>query len=235
MKTKENTLHPAGRLRTGAAVLAAAEVVNTRLIRKRVETFTEAHRSYAKAQRAAQAAEAELRDCQGRLVARDREQDDAVEWLARALINEGWPRANPFAPYAMPASSAIRKLPYAEEAKAIHALVAAVQRDRTVGTAVRRAADAAAGAAQNTERELAPWDKLSAAVRSARETRDAVGRTWDLALAALKRAARAAADDGASELYVKLFGRASRPKKKAAPAPGPTPAPANAVQPEHTQ
>lgn len=234
MKTTQSSLHPAGRLRTGAAILAAAEVVNTRLIRKRVEAFAEAHQTYAKAQRAVQAAEAELRACQERLAARDREQDEAVEWLARALINEGWPRANPFGPYAMPASSAIRKLPVAEEAKTIHALTEAVQRDHTTSTAVRRAAQAADEAADKTEKELAPWDKLNAGVRSTRETRDAVGRTWDLALAALKRATRAAADDGAAQLYVKLFGRMIRPKKKAA-APGQTPAPANAAQPEHTQ
>ena len=179
MKTKQSGLHPAGRVRKGAAILAAAEVVNSRLIRKRVDAFADAHRTYTKAQRAVQAAEAELRASQAKLDARDREQDEAVEWLARALINEGWPRANPFAAYAMPASSAIRQLPLADEAKAIHALVIAVLQDQTVSTAVRRAAQAADAAAHKMEKELVPLDKLHASLRSARETRDAVGKTWD--------------------------------------------------------
>jgi hypothetical protein len=231
MNTK---MYPARRLKKGAAILAAAEVVDVRLIKRRFDAFAEAHRTYAKAQRAVEAAEAELRALQANLDKRDSQQDTAVEELARALVTDGQPRINPFAAFAMPAPSAIRQMPLADEAKAIHTLVGAVQQDQTISKAARRAAQAADDAAQKMEKELVPMDKLQASVRSARETRDTAGKTWDLALAALKRGARAAADDGAPELYVKLLGRTSRPKKKTA-SPAPTPAPVNEVQPDHPQ
>ncbi len=71
-------------------------------------------------------------------------------------------------------------------------------------------------------------DKLQASVRDARRTRDAVAQGWESALAALKRGARAAADDGAPQLYATLFAPAGRSASKSSkPAPvAPPPAPA---------
>jgi hypothetical protein len=52
---------------------------------------------------------------------------------------------------------------------------------------------------------LAPVAQLQDTVRDARRTRDAVAQGWESALAALKRGARAAADEGAPDLYPTLF------------------------------
>jgi hypothetical protein len=52
-------------------------------------------------------------------------------------------------------------------------------------------------AARAVEQVLLPLDKLEVALREARQTRDAVGQTWETALAVLKRGACAACDDGA--------------------------------------
>jgi len=238
MKTNKANPHSALRLRQATAILAAAEVANVRLIQKRVDAFADAQRAYAKAQRALDAAEAELRAGRARAAARDAQQGEALEALARALVAAGQPRLNPFAAFNMPAPSSLRQLPFNDQVQAIHKLAAAVQLDRTTHPAVRRAAQAVEDAAQKTEKELAPTVRLIAAVRSARTTRDGMGKTWDVALAALKRGARAAADDGAADLYTRLFGRESRPKKKPTPATAasaaaaPAAAPANDIQPQ---
>ena len=82
------------------------------------------------------------------------------------------------------------------------------------------------------EQELARIDTLHGAVREARHTRDAVAQTWATDLAALKRGARAAADDGAPHLYPTLFDRPSRTNGKSAkPAPAPVAPPAPAPMP----
>jgi hypothetical protein len=233
MKTKMTS---ARRLKTGAAILAAADGVNVRMVQKRLDAFTEAQRTYAKSQRAVEAAEAALRANQGKLDACDVQQDEAVEQLVRALITDGRPRSSPCAAFAMPAPSTIRQLPFADEAQAIHKLAGAVQQDHTISKAAQRAAQAADEAARKMDKALVLIDKLRASVRSARQTRSGAGKTWGLTLAALKRGARAAADDGAPDLYTKLFGLPSRPKKKpASPTPAPTPAPATEPQAEHTQ
>ena len=149
-----------------------------------------------------------------------------MEELARALVADGQPRTNPFAAFDAAAPSIIRQMNFGEEAKAIHALTAVVQGNQAVSKATRRAAQAAEEAANTMEAELVPMDKLQASLRTAREARETAGKTWDTALAALKRGARAAADDGAPGLYTALFGRPSRSKNKPpTPTPPPTPAP----------
>jgi hypothetical protein len=224
MKNARTALALTGRLDTGAAILAAAEVVDVTLVKARLDAFANAHCTYTAAQRAVETAEAQLRAAQGKATQRDAEQDEAVEELARALVADGQPRKNPFAAFGVAAPSTVKQLTFAEEAKAIHKLAAAVQADPAVSKATRRVAQAAEETARTMETELVPMDKLQASLRTAREVREATGKTWDTALAALKRGARAAADDGAPGLYRALFGRPSRSKNKTA-GPAPTPAP----------
>ncbi len=169
------------------------------------------------------AAEGQLSAAQSRLSERDAVQDEAVETLARALVADGQPRVNPFATFGAAAPTAIMRLPIMEETKAIHALVAAVQRNKKLTKPTLQAAQALDKAVHAVEQALQPLDALDAAVRAARHTRDAIGQTWDTALAALKRGARAASDDGAPQLYATLFDRPSRPvAKNGKPAPPPT-------------
>ena len=102
----------------------------------------------------------------------------------------------------------------AAEAKAIHQLVAAVQRRQGIGKAALPAAQAAEQAAQTVEAALRAVDTRWDTVENTRRIRDDIGQTWDMTLAALKRGARAAAADGAPGLYTALFGRPSRSTKK---------------------
>ena len=99
MNTRKLGRNPAARLETGAAILAAAKVVDTELVRPRLSAYALAHRRYAEAQRQVEVADTRVREAQVRLGRRDAEQDEAVEGLARALISDGQPRGNPFAPF----------------------------------------------------------------------------------------------------------------------------------------
>lgn len=237
METKKPALGPANRLEMGDAILAAARMVDTKVITPRVTAFSNAHRSYSVAQRKVETVEGQLREAQAKLVLCDAEQDETVDGLTRALIYEGQPRGNPFAAFGISPPSLVKKLPYPDEVKTIHQLVAAVQRCKTVSQASRGAARAAQQAAQSMEAGLLPIAKLEANLRRARHERDTVGQSWDTALAGLRRGARAAIDDGAPGLYTALFGRfvrTSRKNGKHPPTSGSAPAPASAQTPAGT-
>jgi hypothetical protein len=193
------------RLQIGAGVLSAARAIDTRLVKGRLERFERAHRAYVAAQRKVDAAESQLRTAQTRLAECDAVQDEAVETLARALVADGQPRGNPFEAFGAPAPGTLKRLVFAEEAGTVHALVAAVQRSKGVSKATVQAAQAADKAARVVVQALAPVAKLQDTVRDTRRTRDAVAQGWESALAALKRGARAAADEGAPDLYPTLF------------------------------
>ena len=193
------------RLRVGAGVLSAARAIDTRLVKGRLGRFERAHRAYVAAQRKVDAAESQLRSAQARLAECDAVQDEAVETLARALVADGQPRGNPFEAFGAPAPGTLTRLVFAEEAEAVHALVAAVQRSKGVSKATLQAAQTADKAARVVVQALAPVAKLQDTVRDARRTRDAVAQGWESTLAALKRGARAAADEGAPDLYPTLF------------------------------
>jgi hypothetical protein len=196
-----------GRLQMGAAILAAAKAVDTRLVKARLTAFETAHRNYAAAQEKVDAVEAQLRTAQAKLGQCEVVQAETIEALARSLIFDGEPRRNPFEHFGAAAPSKLVSLQPADKAKGVHQLVEAVQRKKNGNKATAQAAQAAEKAAAAIEQALAPVEKLQAAVRDARHTRDAVAQSWESTLAALKRGARAAADDGAPQLYATLIGR----------------------------
>jgi len=202
------------RLRLGASVLSAARGVDTRLVKDRLGRFERVHRRYVDAQRKVDAAESQLRAAQARLEESEALQDEAVEMVARTLVMDGEPRANPFEAVGTPAPSVITRLPSAEEVQAVHALAAAVQRSTKVSKATFQAAQAADKAAQVVEQALAAVAKQQDGVRDARRLREAVGQGWEAALAALKRVAQAAAKEGAPDLYATLFPPVVRPTTK---------------------
>ena len=202
------------RLQIGASVLAAARAVDTSAVKARLRRFEQTHRSYVNAQKKVDAAESQLQALQVRLAELDAVQDEAVETLARALVTDGQPRGNPFDAFGAPAPSTLKRMPFPEAAVAVHQLVATVLRAKGGSEATTQAAQAAEKAAQTLEGALAPVAKLEDSVRDARRMRDAVGQTWESALAALRRGARAAADDGAPDLYPTLFPPVARVASK---------------------
>ena len=230
MATMKLGSNAAGQLDAGAAILAAADTVDTRLIKPRLTAFGSAQRTYKVAHEQVRAAEARVAAVQMRLGELDAEQDEAVTALAAALIVDGQRRSNPFNAFGALAPGKLMGLSVADEAKAIHQLVAAVQRDKYTSKPTLQAAQAAEKAARAVEQAVAEMAKLQGNVRAARHTQDAVAQAWATALGALKRGARAAADDGAPTLYATLFDR-PRPAKTKSAKPTPAPAPSPAPQP----
>lgn len=208
---------PGTHVQIGAQVLAAAEIVDTRLVARRLSAFAAMHRRYLAAQRKVEVAERQLRGAQIQLARRDGVQDAAIDGLARALIGDGDPRNNPFKSFRVPSPARVMRLAVAEEAKLIHRLAAAVQQRGDVSNTTRQAARAADQAARAIEAALALIDKQQLILRELRRRRDAIGSNWKAALGALKRSARTAADEGAPRLHAALFGglrKSARAKRK---------------------
>ena len=134
---------------------------------------------------------------------------NAVEALARALVGDGHRRRRPFTAFGAPSPSTLARLPLADEASAVHQLVRAIELTTPIGKRTSQAARGADRAARAVARAMIRVEKAEARVRAARRTRDAVGRSWHTAYAALGHVARAARHEGAPELHAVLFPPAS--------------------------
>ncbi len=212
-------------INAGAAILAAARTVDTRLIKDRLAAFDRAQQGYVQAQAKVQQADAEVEKAHAQFRT---EQQGLVDTLARALVADGQPLRDPFAAFAGLQTGVLMRLAPAEAAKALPELVAAIRRSKTLGKGTLQAVQSAEKVTRGMEPALARLEALRTVVRDARATRDAVAQAWELALGALKRGARAAADDGAPNLYATLFERAARTSTKASkPTPQPSPQPSS--------
>ena len=201
-------------LNAGASILAAARTVETRLIKQRLAAFERAQLTYSAAHEKVGAAEAQLGAAQTRLGELDADRDEAVDALARALVADGQPLGNPLGAFSSLTPRKLMAQPVADEVRAIHQLVVAIQRGKGVSKPTLQAAQTAEKAARAVEQQLAQIEKLQASIREARHTRDAMAQGWTKDLAALKRSARSAADDGEPLLYATLFDRPGRPSAK---------------------
>ena len=195
--------------------LAAAETVDTRLVAGRLTSFSATHREYIDAQRVVEAAERDLATAAALVRRCDADQDASVDLLARAFAADGQPHDNPFRAFGVRSPALLQRCAAADDAKAIHRLVAAVQRIQGSSSATLQVAQAADAAASAVEQALAALQPLQAALHTARLTRDAIGQHWDRELAALGRKARCAADDGAPHLHAALFRGVRRKTRKA--------------------
>jgi hypothetical protein len=229
MERKKPSLSPGQRLEIGAALLNAAKVVDIKRVKSRLDAFATVHQSYSEAQGQVEAAENELRAEQARVAMLDADQDDAVEALALCLTIDKQPRANPFAAFGTDGPGRIKGMALADEVKAIHALVTNVQRNKALSQATLDAAQSAEQAAQKVEAALVPLETLRGNLGAAREMRDTIAHRWDIHLAALRHWARAATAVEAPGLYTALFGRSSRPAKKAKPSTTPSATPPAAM------
>ena len=110
METKTAGMSPGNRLDTGAAILAAAQVVDVQSVKPRLAAFAKVHRDYLAAQSKVETAEARLGEAAAHVAELDAVQDEAVEGLARSLVNDGQSRRNPFAKFTSATASDIKKL-----------------------------------------------------------------------------------------------------------------------------
>ena len=216
---------PGERLQFGGAILANARVIDTAPVRRRLLAFTVAHRAYAAVQSKVRAGETELRGLSAKVARREQEVDAAVEALALALAIDGHPRTKPFAVLGSATPSRVKEAAPEDKPKAVHQLAEAALSSRAAGRTTCEAARAADQAANKLQAALVALGPLEATLRELRRQRDTLGQPWDRALGILRRAARAAEDDGAAGLYMGLFGLPASSRKNAQPAPTPTPAP----------
>jgi hypothetical protein len=125
-------------------------------------------------------------------------------------------------------------MPPVDAAKALPELVAAIRRSKMIGKLTLQALQGTEKTTRGMGQARARIEALGTTARNARSSRDAVAQAWDTALGALKRGARAAADDGATTLYSTLFERPARTKArnhKPSPAPAPPVNPTPEPQP----
>jgi hypothetical protein len=229
MATIQANKTPGSRTEVGDSILQAAKKTNTKIIAPRLTAFAKIHAAYLNADAEVKDASAALRAQQEKVADADVEQDAAIQGLAAALAGEGLPRANPFKPLGFPAPSAICVLGYAKQATEVQKLAAAVSKRQGAGKASRAAAKSANAAAKRVLAAIKPIARLEKARTDAMTRRDTLEQPWETALAALKRGARAAEDDGAKGLFHALFDRGSakkttKPRSKSAPnAASPTP------------
>lgn len=200
---------PGSRVVMGNTVIDAAKTIDTSAVKARLTAFVRAHREYLTVDAKVRKAEEVLRAQQVKLGEADARQDDATEGLAEVLIREGMPRTNPFKPLGFPAPAVIVRMDSTDEAQALLKLAKRAAASRDTPRAVVSAARAAARAAQSVLKAAAPLGRLTEAHRVALGHRDALAQRWEKTFAALKQGARAAADEGAAEIYDALFGALS--------------------------
>jgi hypothetical protein len=222
MRTIQARNNPGSRVEVGDAILEAAKKTNTKAIAPRIAAFKKIHAAYLKANEQVRKADGALKAQQEKVAEADVDQDAAVQSLASALAGEGLPRTNPFKPLGFASPSAISQMAYAKQAAAVGELAAAAENRKGAGAASKKAAATARAAAKRVLTAIKPVERLEKDRSNAMAGRDALEQPWETALAALKRGAKAAEDDGAKGIYNALFVRASA-KKNAKPSAKRTP------------
>ena len=123
----------------------------------------------------------------------------------------------------------MKQTPVSAKVKASRQLAEAAQSSRAAGRKTCDAAQAVGQAADKLDAALLALAPLGATQRELRRQRDTLGRPWDRTLAVLRRDARSAEDEGATGLYVALFGAPAPVTRKTD-----TPADGAAAQPPVT-
>lgn len=216
-KTLKHNPNPMSRITVGDVVLAAAETTRTEAVAKELAAFAEAHRDYAAAEAAVEAARAAKRAQEERVAELDLDQDAAIDKLAAAATADGLPKGNPFKPLdaskPVPPPATLKRMQYAKEAEVVRRVVWLLGRRKDLSARTRDEAKAADAAAANLLGALAAVPALEGALREATARREALAQPWETALARLKLGARYADQTEGAKLYATLF--QSQPAKPA--------------------
>lgn len=221
MATLQSGGAPRSRVEAGDHVMEAATALGaTRtkvVVAARLTGFATQHAAYQKAEGVVQKADGALRKAQEKVGDCDVTQDAAVEGVASGLVSDGFPRVQPFKPLGFKAPSDIKSQGYGDEADTVLKLAAKVKAHKPALPAATKAAAVAVKAANAVKAALVPIAALTKARTAAISRRDALEQPWETAFASLKRATRAAEDEGAKGLFDALFGSA-KPKAPTAKA-----------------
>ena len=220
------------RVAYGSAILARfAALTVPAALKSDLAAFKAQHAAFLKASAAVDKAD-QAYDAASKDVARlDRVRDKTVLAIADELPGAGLgKRGSPFASYSKYAPTKLTTMPYAAQTIEMRSLLAGIARAKPP-TGIKKLCET--GAAQNeaVAAALKALDVPRAALREARDVRDATIPDWDKSLEHLADGAKVAFRDQAGR-QAALFAEPDavetrlRPKKRAKPAaPVPTPAP----------
>jgi hypothetical protein len=214
MATLQNGKSPAQKIELGDKILCSVEAVDTTPIVNRVAAFQTAHQQYSAAEMAVRLASRALEEQRMIVAAADVNMNVAIEALAIALPNDGFPRRQPFAPFGGASPSLLQRMAFSDGAKAVIALEKAVLRHSGVSTKTAHIAHAAGDSARKLIEVMVPIEALEKAWTLTMAKREAFTPAWDRAFSKLKLAARVAETDGHEGIFAALFDRPTPPKKK---------------------
>ena len=215
MATLQSGKSPGQRIKVGDWLLGSDRGVDTKPVKPRFSVFKSIHLDYGKANDLAVKAVAALMKAERNVGELDVDQDGSLDVLALAHMFLGAPRQNPLAEYKMGTISDIKELAHEKEAKLL--LKMSAKAKKHPNAAVKKAGVAMEKAANAVLNGIKPIEGLIKAREAAMRARDAKAPAWEKAFASLKRATRAAEDDGATGLFAALF-EVEKPKAKAAKA-----------------
>lgn len=203
MATIQGGNSPGRRVKTGKLVLARATNLDTRPVKKAFDAMRAAHAAYDKAHSAASLAAERLAKAEGQLGELDVTQDASVDGFAVAHVTAGASRTKPLAEYKAGSVSDIKGMPVEKEAQLVIKLATKGKAHPDAG--VKRAAAVMEKAAKAVLAGAKRIEPLVEKRNQAIAARDALAPRWEKAFASLKRAVRAAEDEGAHGLFAALF------------------------------
>lgn len=215
MATLQSGKSPAQKIETGDKVLCSVDAVDTTPIANRIAAFKKAHEHYSTAEIAVRQASRAVEEQRVIIAAAHVNLNIAIEALAIALPNDGFPRRQPFGPFGGASPSILQRMPMADGAKEVIALEKAVLRHVGISAKTSHSTRAAGDAARKLLATMEPLDTLEKVWTLAIVRREAFTPAWEKTFSSLKRATRAAEDDGYAGIFAALFDRPAPPKKKA--------------------
>lgn len=215
MATLQSGKSPGRRVKVGDWLIDSERGVDTKPVKARFSVFKRIHLDYGKANDAVVKASEALTKAERNLGELDVDQDGTLDALGLAHMNLGASRQNPLAEYKLGTISDIKELAYEKEAKLL--LKMSAKAKKHPNAAVKKAGAAMEKAATAVLNGIKPIEGLIKARDGAMRARDAKAPAWEKAFASLKRATRAAEDDGATGLFAALF-EVEKPKSKPAKA-----------------
>lgn len=225
MHTVQAPTSAPARIEIGTNILDAATTApkaHAALIKKSLARFSATQKAYVAAQKQVTIASASVHAAEAKVAALDNAQDDAIEALVVALINDKLPRQNPLKGLTSYAASDLKQLRYDTEASECHKLVEAVRKRAGLSKASLAAATKLDAAASAVDKALPALETVKRARTSTETKRDAIGLDWQADFGALKRAAKSAEDNGAPGLFARLFVVEDAPATSAAGPTGPS-------------
>ena len=211
MATLQSGNSPGQRVKAGDWLIDSAEGVGVEPVAKRFGFFERIHIDYRKANEKSAKAVAALASAERKVGELDVTQDERLEAFAVARIAAGAPRVNPISEYKVGSVSVVKGMGHESEAKVLLKIAAKAKNHPDAG--VKKAAAAMEKGANAVLAAAKPIPDLIKARDAAMRARDAKGPGWEKAFAALKRAVRAAEDEGAAGLFAALF-EVEKPKAK---------------------